>query len=136
MLTTVRRDILWVWAVPQINSTDVSWNLSGNFFFAYVISFIFLFDRSKITHKVRVPRRVLIKDSIEKEHCWLVEKPLKSIGENIDLLFESQALEILEMVKIVLGKLDVVLGLVLYLLLFLFNIVDIGIDSKLWLDGL
>ena len=65
-----------------------------------------------------------------------MEKPLKSIGENIDLLFESQALEILEMVKIVLGKLDVVLGLVLYLLLFLFNIVDVGIDSKLWLDGL
>ena len=40
------------------------------------------------------------------------------------------------MVKIVLSKLDIVLGLVLYLLLFLFDVVDVGVDSILWLNGL
>jgi len=40
------------------------------------------------------------------------------------------------MVKIVLGKLDIVLGLVLYFLLFLFDVVDVGVDSILWLHGL
>ena len=136
VLTTVRWDILGVWAVPQINSTDVSWNFSGNFFFAYVISFMLLFDRSKITHEVGIPGWVLIQDSIKEKQCWLVKEPLKSISKNIDLLFRGQALEILKMVKIILSKLDIVLGLVLYLLLFLFDVADVGVDSILWLNGL
>ena len=65
-----------------------------------------------------------------------MKEPLKSIGKNIDLLFKGQALEILKMVKIILSKLDIVLGLVLYLLLFLFDVVDVGVDSILWLNGL
>ena len=87
--------------------------------------------RGEISHKVWIPGWVLIQNSIKKKHGRLMKEPLESVSENVKLLSNSQRLEILEVVNIILGKLDVVLGLVLYFLFSLLDVIYVRVDDEL-----
>lgn len=110
VLASVGWDKLWVWAVPEINSRDIFWNGSDNFFLLNFVRFILILHRGVISHQIRVSSGVLIKDPIDQKHRRLMEDPLESVDKHVKLVLERQTEEVLEVLEEVFVKLLVELG--------------------------
>jgi hypothetical protein len=105
MLATICRNIFWVGPIPKVDTSDVSRNSSPDLIRADLVRFVLLWHRSIIAHQIGVPGWVFIEKAIKYKHCWLVKDPFKPISKDVYLLLDCQALNVLEMIKIVLSQL-------------------------------